>query len=155
MWRKLSINFKPNRDVEYYYHRSEPLKQYTINWPSYQVILKKPESWLTIKNSAGFLVATPKNTKEVYEIGYIKTDFLQKEGDFLRYREDITIKGPDFGIWLGSPYEELSAMKRYSTAVFLSYKGSRRYTPWQLTEEVFDSRGVLSVNWLLEILPKI
>jgi hypothetical protein len=94
-------------------------------------------------------------------LSYVKAGFLQKpvnstsNNNLLHYFERIKIKAkPDFGLWLGSPYGELSAVRARSTAIFEEkYSGKQTvFKPRELAEHVFHKIGTLTVNWILEVI---
>lgn len=166
--RHLYIDFLENGDVKYEFFRHHSkfmLYSYLIKWPAEQIDIiggqgLEDHNFRRITTPDGFLrlewdKVSEAETKVGRSVDYIKRGFLKYlsgEPALWGYSERINIK-PDFSLWLHSPYERLNAIQRRSTAVFFGKDGQEQnYRPRELSQRVFNQKGVLKVNWTLELL---
>lgn len=162
MDRKLTVEFHANRSVEYRFERSDrSLVTYTIEHPAEKVELVFADVGYEVSiTPQGWLRLTWRDNRASgwSRVHYRKREKLAPivcEGkELLSYNENITIKAEThFGLWLGSPFGPLSAVRGRSSAIFKSVKGAvSHFEPRQLAEFVFRSSGTLQVSWVLEAL---
>lgn len=169
--RHLNITFKENGDVEYSFfkhHAEFKLYKYQIDYPIEMIEIVGGqdydiENFKFIEMTNGFALLSWDKLKEdeygARGVTYIKKKFLKKfehsDGTFtFKFYENISIKAPKqgdtFSLWLHTPYSNISAVKKLSSA---TYNGTK-YQPRELSEIVFNKSGILAVDWELEILKK-
>jgi len=162
MIRKLGINFRPDRSVDYHFSRDvRPLKSYLIEHPADQVQLQNvPSGYRASVDTNGWLLLAWDDSPPLLGwsmLQYRKLDKLlsiddKQGGERYRFSEDIRIKAhPRYGLWLGSSVGPLSAVGKLSNALFTSLDGqTRTFRPQQLEEHVFATSGLLQIRWILE-----
>ncbi len=166
--KHLNIDFLETGDVRYRFfrHHSEfMLHRYLIEWPAKKVEIiggqcLRDHNFRSSVTASGFLLlewdrVLEEKTGFGRGVDYIKRGYLKRplnEPTLWHYREKVNIE-PDFGLWLHSPRERISAIKCRSTAEFTGTDGCRKcFRPRELTERVFHEAGVLDIDWTLEVL---
>lgn len=167
--RHLNIIFLENGDIEYHFfkHHSEyKLYKYEIDYPFENVEIIggqdfNIDNFKTIKTNNGLTLLTWDKLKESINgargINYLKKNYLQKieygnRNYSYKYIEKIQIKVPEpgdsFVLYLHGINRSISAIKRKSRARF----NNIQYQPRDLCEIVFNTPGILEIDWELELL---